>query len=135
MTGPFCDQGLINSCHNRNSIVNCNLHLVCCYLQLSNELHLLCCSTTKVAQAVTPKQALVQPAIATAPTQSLALGMVLPPAHTLLPSPHLPLHMPVAEAQAALLLHRPQLLPMGEQGNFPCLGPATCPSLDFEHAI
>lgn len=85
-----------------------------------SELHLLCCSTTKVAQAVTHKLVLVQPAIATAPTQSLAPGMVPPAAHTLLPSPHPPLHTPVAEAQAALLLHRLQLLPMGEQGNFPC---------------
>lgn len=86
---------------------------------MSNELHLLYCSTIKVAQAVTPKQVLVQPALATAPIQSLAPGMVPPAAHTLLPSPHLPLHMLVAEAQAALLLHRPQLLPMGEQGSFP----------------
>jgi hypothetical protein len=86
---------------------------------MSNELHLLCCSTIKVAQALTPNQVLVQPALAIPPTQSLVLGMVPPAAHTLLLSPHLPLHMPVAEAQAVLLLHHLQLLPMGEQGNFP----------------
>ena len=87
-----------------------------------------------MAQAVTPKQVLVQPALATAPTQSPALGMVPPAAHTLLPSPHPPLPMPVAEAQAALLLLRLQLLPMGQQGKFPCLRHATWASLDFEHA-
>ena len=56
------------------------------------------------------------PAIATAPIQSLALGMGQATAPTLLPSPHPHPHMPVAEAQAALPLHTPQPRPTAVQG-------------------